>query len=141
MQLTEDQKQKMRPAKGFTPRSPQPETTQEHPPAAQLQLPNHSKVLLQHALASTKTQIEQVDRIWEQAEAIVLKRFDDGEEAFKGRVATEILGRMGLTLESPESADFFDDQPLDIEAAFQGLIAPTAIAPAIEVPVLPGVPA
>jgi hypothetical protein len=134
--LTSEQKKNFESGKGFTPRSPQSKPQQGQPPAAQLlALPDQTKVLLHHALTQTKAQMAQVDQIWAQSEATVLSYFDEQEKQSKQRIATEIMGRMGV------SADFFDDQPLDIQGAFESLMAPVALSPAIEVPVLPGVPA
>jgi hypothetical protein len=135
MELNEAQKERLaQSGQGFKPTAKadraQPKTQDQSPPQA-LALPGQEKVLLEHAIARTQTQIAAVDRIVDKSKAVVLAHFDRRMADAPGEMALEMMSRMGIDPDSPEAADFFDPTPIDIEAEFDKLLAPKvpALAP------------
>jgi hypothetical protein len=132
MELNEAQKERLaQSGQGFKPTSKadraQPPSQDQSPPTA-LSLPGQEKVLLEHAIARTQTQIAAVDRIVDKSKAVVLAHFDRRMADASGEIALEILGRMGIDPTSPAAAVFFDPTPIDIEAEFDKLLASKAPA-------------
>lgn len=109
-------------AKGFTPKTKSKDS--ELPKAPNALVANHTTALMRQALQDTEVILCQVDEIWQAAETTAIDYFDQRGLQAKGAIASTIMQRMGLTLESARESelDFFEGSTPDIQGKFSQLL-------------------
>lgn len=121
--LTSEQADRLNSTAG-KPFTPKAKKDSELPKAPNALVANHTTALMRQALQDTEVILGQVDEIWQAAETTAIDYFDQRGLQAKGAIASTIMQRMGLTLESARESelDFFEGSSPDIQGKFSQLL-------------------
>ena len=124
--LTSDQADRLNSTAGmpFTPKTKSKDSEFPKAQTTNALVANHTTALMRQALQDTEVILKQVDEIWQAAEDTAIGYFDQRGLQAKGAIASTIMQRMGLTLESARESelDFFEGSTPDIQGKFAQLL-------------------